>query len=244
MEKRYTYDDLIGIVETLRGENGCPWDKKQTHESLKPCVTEEAAELIAAIRIYDKTGDPENMQEELGDLLLQVVMHAQIAKEEKLFTMEDVVNGISAKMVRRHPHVFGGGERPDAGEVPSGWEEIKKKEKEGKEWMESPLREIPAELPALVRAPKVLQRAESLYGRGNDYYQDVMELEQAVGRLKEHRPGTEEETRETLNEIIGDMLVNLSGIAARFHIPQNQILTDRIEDLIDGCEHRPGLKGR
>lgn len=76
----------------LRGENGCPWDKVQTHESLKPCMMEEAAELLASIRIYDQTGNSDNMREELGDVLLQVVMHAQIASEEGLFTMADVVD--------------------------------------------------------------------------------------------------------------------------------------------------------
>lgn len=232
MEKRYTYDDLTGIVEMLRSENGCPWDRKQTHESLKPCMTEEAAELLAAIRIYNQTGNPENMREELGDILLQVVMHAQIAKEEKLFSMEDVVNEISAKMVRRHPHVFGDDSVQNAQDIPLRWEEIKKKEKEGKEWLPSPLREIPAELPALVRAPKVFKRVDRLYAQGNDYYQDVMELEHAVNRLKEHRPGTEDEALEKLKGIVGDLLVSISNISARFKIPQEQILTDRIEDVI------------
>ena len=108
-DQKYTYEEFLNIIETLRGENGCPWDRVQTHESLKPCMTEEAAELLASIRIYEQTGNPENMREELGDVLLQVVMHAQIAAEEGLFTMEDVVDEISRKMVRRHPHVFGTG---------------------------------------------------------------------------------------------------------------------------------------
>ena len=128
-EKTYTYEDFLGIIATLRSENGCPWDKVQTHESLKPCMMEEAAELLASIRIYDKTGNPENMIEELGDVLLQVVMHAQIAKEEGIFTMEDVVNEVSCKMVRRHPHVFGTGNADTPDEVLVNWEEIKKEEK-------------------------------------------------------------------------------------------------------------------
>ena len=80
--KKYTYQNFLEIIKALRGENGCPWDRVQTHESLKPCMMEEAAELLASIRIYDQTGNPENMREELGDVLLQVVMHAQIAAEE------------------------------------------------------------------------------------------------------------------------------------------------------------------
>lgn len=235
MKKKYTYEDLLGIVETLRSEEGCPWDRKQTHESLKPCMTEEAAELLGAVRIYDKTGNAENMQEELGDILLQVVMHAQIAKEEKLFTMEDVVDEVSAKMVRRHPHVFGN-KRAEEKDIPLNWEEIKKKEKEGKDWIESPLREIPSELPALARAQKVIKKVKKLYEPGNDYYRNVMELEQSVGQLKEHNPGTEAEEFHKLNELIGDILLNISYISAQFKIPQEQILTDRIEDMIDKYE--------
>ena len=104
-EKRYTYEDFLEIIKTLRSENGCPWDREQTHRSLRPCMTEEAAEVLAAIRIYETTGNWENLREELGDVLLQVVMHACIAQEEGLFTMEDVVNEVAAKMVRRHPRV-------------------------------------------------------------------------------------------------------------------------------------------
>ena len=157
MNKNNTFEEFLKIIETLRGENGCPWDREQTHTSLKPCVMEEAAELVCAIRIYDQTGNSENMQEELGDLLLQVVMHSQIAQEEGLFTIEDVINTVSEKMIRRHPHVFGSVYAENSDQVLNNWEEIKKAEKEGKSWIESPLREIPPELPSLTRAVKVTQ---------------------------------------------------------------------------------------
>ena len=133
-EKQYTYEEFLEIIAALRGENGCPWDRVQTHDSLKPCMMEEAAELLASIRIFDRTGNPENMIEELGDVLLQVVMHAQIASEEGLFTMEDVVNEVSRKMVRRHPHVFGTGNADTPDEVLVNWEEIKKEEKKEQDW--------------------------------------------------------------------------------------------------------------
>ena len=129
MDKQYTFTDFVGIIEALRAEDGCPWDREQTHESLKPCMTEEAAELLAAIRIYEKTGNAENMAEELGDILLQVVMHSQIAKEEKLFTIDDVISIVSQKMIRRHPHVFGEISVDNSAQVLENWEEIKKKEK-------------------------------------------------------------------------------------------------------------------
>ena len=137
--KKYNYEDFLDIIETLRSENGCPWDRQQTHMSLRPCMAEEAAEVNAAIRILNETGSFENLREELGDVLLQVVMHAQIAKEEGLFAMEDVVSEVAEKMVRRHPHVFGNLSAKDSEEVLENWEEIKKKEKEGKNQAAFPL---------------------------------------------------------------------------------------------------------
>lgn len=236
MDKKYTMEDLVHIVEALRGENGCPWDKKQTHKSLKPCMMEEAAELVASIRIYDETGNAENMREELGDILLQVVMHSQIAGEEQLFTLEDVIDEISAKMIRRHPHVFRDTKADDAEAVLANWEEIKKKEKEGKTWIESPLREIPRELPSLTRASKVLKKVNKLYGDGEDYYRNVLKLEKAVERLKSFQPENDDIR---LEEIIGDILIGVSDISRQFRISQEQILTDRVEDIIDRYEPMP-----
>lgn len=237
MEKRYSMEDFIKIVKALRSENGCPWDRKQTHESLKPCMMEEAAEFVSSIRIYDKTGSAENMREELGDILLQVVMHAQIAEEEELFTLEDVIHDISAKMVRRHPHVFAEAQAEGIEGIRESWDEIKKKEKEGKEWLDTPLREIPRELPALTRAPKVLKKVDKLYEPGKDYYTDVMNLESSIRRLMEYQP---EEESAKLKEIMSDMLIDLSDIARQFKIAQEQILTDRIEEIIDKYEPGPG----
>lgn len=133
---------LREIVARLRAEDGCPWDRAQTHESLKPECIEEAAEVICGINILSETGDAENLKEELGDLLLQVVMHARIAEEEGLFTIDDVCREISEKMIRRHPHVFRSvEENAESGRIINDpdketlrWDEIKKLEKEGKEW--------------------------------------------------------------------------------------------------------------
>lgn len=232
-DKKYTYEDLLGIIRTLRGENGCPWDRVQTHESLKPCMMEEAAELLASIRIYGQTGNPENMREELGDVLLQVVMHAEIASEEGLFTMADVVDEVSRKMVRRHPHVFGTGSADTPEEVLMNWEDIKKEEKKDKEWITSPLREIPRELPALTRAAKVLKKIDKNYEEGNSYEENVEALQKAVDALRTcgHEPYDKE-----LERIMADILLRLSDIARIAKISQEQILTDRIEDLIDQYE--------
>lgn len=229
MEDKYTLKDFLGIIEKLRSEDGCPWDREQTHESLKPCVMEEAAELVSSIRIYNQTGSFENMREELGDLLLQVVMHSRIAEEEGFFTWEDVVSEISGKMIRRHPHVFGDATVTDSGEVIRNWDEIKKKEKEGKDWIASPLREIPKELSALTRAPKVLKKIDKLYKPADSFRETVHNLEVSVEKLKTM---TEKEQQNSA-KIIGDMLLSISNISRIFKISQEQELTDRIEDLID-----------
>lgn len=233
MDRKYSLDDFINIVEALRSENGCPWDRVQTHGSLKPCMMEEAAELLASIRIYEKTGNAENMREELGDILLQVVMHAQIAKEENLFTLEDVIHEISEKMVRRHPHVFGDIEANDHDEIRDNWEEIKKKEKEGKNWIESPLREIPRELPSLVRASKVLKKMDKLYGVSTDYSINIDNMRENIEKLAKYNPG---EKAEGIDEIIGDIMLQIADISRQYKVNAEQLLNDRIEDMIDKCE--------
>ena len=127
---------LKTIVEKLRAKDGCPWDRAQTHATLKPPCIEEAAEVISGINILTQTGNAENLKEELGDLLLQVMFHAVIAEEEGLFTLEDVAKTVSDKMVRRHPHVFAGSKYSSNEELGKAWEEIKKEEKAGREWQE------------------------------------------------------------------------------------------------------------
>ena len=124
----YSYEELLNVIAQLRGENGCPWDKAQTHESLIPCLRNECEEVVQAIEQHDE----DNLCEELGDVLLQVLLHARIAEEEGQFTMADVVNGLAEKMVRRHPHVFGNEEYGSPEQNQARWEEIKRQEKEAK----------------------------------------------------------------------------------------------------------------
>ena len=142
---------LKSIVEKLRSEDGCPWDKAQTHESLKAGCIEEASEVISGINILEKTGDADNLKEELGDLLLQIMFHSVMAEEEGLFTFEDVAKTISDKMVRRHPHVFGDMKFATEEELHEVWAEIKRKEKEGKEWQADYLPEAFNEAEALIQ---------------------------------------------------------------------------------------------
>ena len=124
----YSYEELLNVIAQLRSEHGCPWDKAQTHESLIPCLRNECEDVVQAIEQHDE----ENLCEELGDVLLQVLLHARIAEEEGQFTMADVVNGLAEKMVRRHPHVFGNEEYGSPEQNQARWEEIKRQEKEAK----------------------------------------------------------------------------------------------------------------
>lgn len=147
-------EELCDTVAKLRAPDGCPWDRAQTHESLKAACVEEAAEVVSGINILSSTGKPQSLREELGDLLLQVIMHAQIAEEEGFFTLTDVIHGINQKMIRRHPHVFGDtashvsadnktvshestSRKSDLKTIPADWKKIKATEKKGREWEEA-----------------------------------------------------------------------------------------------------------
>lgn len=165
--------DFTETVARLRAPDGCPWDRVQTHESLKAACIEEAAEVVSGINILHNTGKAESLCEELGDLLLQVVMHAQIAEEEGLFTLEDVIHGIDEKMIRRHPHIFGkdsgrqsrqsqdtaGQKAGQTGDqtpaeqihaIHADWKEIKAREKQGREWEEPYLFDAFSEAESLI----------------------------------------------------------------------------------------------
>jgi XTP/dITP diphosphohydrolase len=147
--------DLVAVMDRLRSTGGCPWDAKQTHETLVPYLIEEAHELVEAI----ETGDRTHIQEELGDVLLQVAFHARVAQEhpESPFGIDDVAGGIVDKLVRRHPHVFADGDAVTAEDVAVGWEQIKAAEKPHRT---QPLEGIPAGLPALARADKATGRLD------------------------------------------------------------------------------------
>ncbi len=148
----YTMEDLVEIMKYLRV--GCPWDKEQTHESIRVCIIEEAYEVCDAI---DKK-DPDLMCEELGDVLLQVVFHAQMAQEEGEFDLSDAIDGICRKLIIRHPHVFGDVKADTAGQVLVNWDKIKQETK-GQKSVGETLRDVPKSLPGLMRAQKIAKRA-------------------------------------------------------------------------------------
>ncbi|MCI0652317.1 MAG: nucleoside triphosphate pyrophosphohydrolase [Planctomycetes bacterium] len=149
---------LKGIIDVLRSPGGCPWDREQTAESLKPFLLEEAHEVADAI----DSGSAESLEEELGDLLMNIFLQARIAEEESRFTLEDVAAAIADKLVRRHPHVFADAAAATSADVRRNWEEIKAKEKGAAEAASSALRKLPASLPALMQADRIGRMAAEI----------------------------------------------------------------------------------
>ena len=197
------FQELLKIMEVLRSEKGCPWDKEQTRESLKPFIVEEAYELIEAI----DESDPEKIKEELGDLLFQIVFQCQVAKENNEFKVSDVIEKISKKMIARHPHVFGKADYKTADEVLLHWEEHKKLE--GK-MRESILEGIPKTLPSLLRAHRLQKRAA---GVGFDWEKVEDVLKKLDEELKEFKEALKTKRQDEIEDELGDiffMLVNIS----------------------------------
>lgn len=200
-----SFDALKGIVAKLRGPDGCPWDKKQTHASLRPYLIEECYEVLQAL----EEGTPEKLCEELGDLLLQIMLHAQIAAEGGDFEIDDVVRGISEKLIHRHPHVFGGEKVSDAAEVELNWETLKQ---ERRQEGESVLSNVPREMPALVYSQSVQRRAA---GVGFDWEKvdDILDkVAEEVAEIKQ-APDQQEMAKE-----FGDLLFVLANMARRLDI--------------------------
>ena len=199
------FKKLTEIVDTLMGDNGCPWDKVQTRESLKPYLVEETYETLEAL----DSNNPEEIKEELGDLLYQVLFHAKISENKNEFNITDVVESISDKMVHRHPHVFKEENLETPEEVVTQWEEIKSKEK-GKENRKSVLDGIPPHLPGLLRAQK-LQKKAAKHGFDWDKIDDVFDkLDEEVAEFKEAvLSGKEIEMTAELGDIIF-VLVNIA----------------------------------
>ncbi|WP_195940812.1 nucleoside triphosphate pyrophosphohydrolase [Romboutsia sp. 1001713B170131_170501_G6] len=199
-----TVNDLYQIMDTLRGPGGCDWDKKQTHESLKKYVIEEAYELCQAI----DNDDIDEMIEELGDILLQVIFHCQIGQEEGLFDLKEVVAGICKKLIHRHPHVFKN-EEIDMNTFDKTWEELKKEEK-GEDTVTEGLKRIPKYLPALTKAEKIQYKA-SLVGFDWDNIDDVLKKveEEYKELLDEHKQGNIKYIKEELGDLLFS-IVNLS----------------------------------
>jgi tetrapyrrole methylase family protein/MazG family protein len=217
-EKRPLYQ-FEEVISALRGENGCPWDRKQTHQSLKPFLVEETYEALDAI----DSGDPGHIKEELGDILLQIYLHAEIAREHGAFTIDDVARTIIDKIILRHPHVFGGDRVRDAEQVLERWEEIKKKEKPLRESM---LDGVPKHLPALLKAYRIQQKV-SRVGFDWEKIDDVAaKLDEEVGEFKKALSSND---GGKIEDEAGDILFTIANLLRFMHINPEEALDKTIK---------------
>lgn len=211
---------LLDIMSTLRSETGCPWDREQTLETLRPYAVEEVYEVIDAI----DRGDVDDHCEELGDLLLQVVFHAQLRKEEGAFDFEDVARGIADKLVRRHPHVFGDVRVADSGEVLRNWNQIKQGEKAEKARAPAPaLDNVPVHLPALLKAHEMQKAAAKV---GFDWPDTLDVLDKVEEEVAELRGALASGDTAHAREELGDLLFVLANFGRRLDHPAEQALQD------------------
>ncbi len=214
---------LVRVIEVLRAPGGCPWDRAQTHESLTRGMVEEAYEVVQAI----ENGDQDNLIEELGDVMLQVVMHAQIASEKGAFSLRDICDRESDKMIRRHPHVFGpeaqntaNSEGLSVDNVLDLWENIKEVEKE-KTSTTADMQKIPRHLPALLRSEKVQKKAARVGFDWEDVSGAFEKLDEETAELKEaYAQGNKEHIREEL----GDLLFAITNISRFLEIDPEEAL--------------------
>jgi tetrapyrrole methylase family protein/MazG family protein len=220
-------DELVKIMATLRSEKGCPWDREQTRESLKPFIVEEAYEVLEAI----DERNPEAVREELGDLLFQIIFQCQIASERGDFTLSDVIETIAWKMIGRHPHVFGDARLKTSDEVIASWDEHKKRE--GKQ-RDSILEGIPKTLPALLRARKLQARA-SKAGFDWERLDDVLsKLDEEIGEFKKAFNG---KRADEIEDELGDVLFTLVNIARFIGVNPEDALRKTISRFISRFRH-------
>lgn len=222
------FDDLVLVMELLRSEGGCPWDMEQDHHSIRNDLIEETYEVIEAI---DKD-DPVHLREELGDLLLQVVFHARIEDEKNVFTMQDVANDICAKLIYRHPHVFGTVNVADSAEVLVNWEKLKGIEKQAERvTMTDKLRAIPAMEPALMRAQKVGKKAACFdFANADEVYAKIDE------ELNEVRAAAASGDKSAVEEELGDLLLTVTSLARKLGVKSEEALYHATDKFINRFE--------
>ncbi|HDP79484.1 MAG TPA: nucleoside triphosphate pyrophosphohydrolase [Spirochaetes bacterium] len=218
---------LAEIAAILRGENGCAWDREQTSRTLKPYLIEEAYEVYEAI----EKNDPADLREELGDLLYQVYAHAQIAGEEKSFTIDDVADGISAKLIHRHPHVFGDETADTSAEVIDRWEKIKKKEKASRE---SILDGVPPHLPSLLKAYRVQQKVSRM---GFDWDRIDGAIEKLEEEVNEFRAAVEGGAGAAVEEEVGDILFSIVNVSRFLGVNPEDALYGAVEKFMARYRH-------
>jgi len=225
-KKNYGFEDLVMLVEVLRSDKGCPWDREQDHKSIRKDFIEETYEVIEAI----DTENPVLLREELGDVLLQVVFHAGIEAEEGRFDINDVSNDICVKLIHRHPHVFGDVVAEDTDKVLSNWEKIKSEEKERKTVTDK-LRSIPPMLPALMRAEKVGKKAKCF-----DFADPAEVMDKVCEELTELSDAMSDGTISDIEEEMGDLLLSVTSLCRKLGVDAEVALNKATDKFIDRFE--------
>jgi len=252
-KKKNKFDELIRVVRRLRAPKGCPWDRVQTHATLKPYMVEEVYEALEAI----DSKDYKKLAEELGDMLLHIVMQAEMGREEKKFTIDDVISSISAKMIRRHPHVFSNKKVRSVEEVWKRWEEIKSKEVKGSsDKVKGILESVPNALPALYRADKVQRRAarvgfdwNNIAGAWDKVDEEEKEILKLMGRSKYQtsKPKVKPKTVAKIKEELGDLLFAIVNVSRKLDIDAEEALqnaTSKFMRRFKEIELHAGKSGR
>ena len=231
-----SFQRLCEIVAKLRAPDGCPWDREQTHESLLPALIEETYETTAALR----AGDDENFREELGDLLLLIVMHAEIARDGGRFTIDDVLAEVTKKLIRRHPHVFGQSDARDSEAVLKQWESIKRMEKTGEHYLDG----LPAALPALMRAQKVQSKVARVNFDWTEVRDVIAKAEEELGELKD---ALTSEVPQLVEDEIGDLLFAVVNLARKCKLDAESTLqtaTDKFVARFNRLEDKLQARGK
>lgn len=227
-KESYDVYDLAEIVKILRSENGCPWDKVQTHQSIRKDFLEEVYEVLEAID-YDNS---DMLLEELGDVLLQVVFHTEIENEKKVFDLDDVANDVCKKLIIRHPHVFGDVQADNVDTVLKNWDSIKKETK-GQESYTDTLKSVPKVFPSLMRAQKLGKRAARA---GMDFDDVNGAYASLVDEVREFKEALEKGTKEDISEELGDILFSCCNVARKLDMDAEELLTAANEKFIGRFE--------
>ena len=224
-KEKYDINDLLEIMRSLRAPGGCPWDAEQTHESIRKNLIEETYEVVEAI---DKK-DSGMLLEELGDLLMQVVFHAQMEDEKGVFNFDDVADGVCKKLIERHPHVFGEVEVSGVDDVLDNWDAIKRRKKGQKKGSE-PMLSVPRELPALMRAAKIQQKASAV---GFDWPDVSGAYGKIIEETQELRKAVESGVQDDVIEELGDLLFSVVNVSRFLKCDAEEALTAASDKFIN-----------
>ncbi|MBQ5590254.1 MAG: nucleoside triphosphate pyrophosphohydrolase [Clostridia bacterium] len=227
-KESYDVSDLVKIMEILRSDDGCPWDREQTHDSIRNNFLEEAYEAVDAIDKDDK----DELKEELGDVLLQVIFHAQIEKEQGSFDLSDIADGVCKKLILRHPHIFGDVVAETSDKVLDNWDKIKMQEK-GQESYTDTLKSVPAAFPALMRAAKVQKRAAKANFDWEDIYEPLFKVGEELAELEE---AIEKGCPMSISEEFGDLLFATVNVSRFLKIDSEETLNRATDKFINRFE--------